>query len=435
MPEFSDDDLRTALDALRAEPSAERLAVTARARDLRRQRVGRIGTGAVALGLVVAMGVNAIDGGAPDEVEIAIDDPTSTSTSPSLTTVPTWTTDPPGDGAEPWIQIWPEVVASGEPATITAVMRNPAASRGSVGAGCHGGELVRDGTTLDNDFEARADCTSYPVLPGTFSSEWTWTVPALPAGTYDVRGARLVVADAPPEPTDVVLTREEYLRFAGADLLSEPQVTIPDELVVLSGNRLALRFTTMCNRPAYDLRFRYESSAGDGTVDRVLVELRTAHFLVKDCIGEPSAWATVVDLPAPLRGAKVVATYFDPGPGADPAVVEATRASTGTPETPHPALATMDREPLSYRGLSTAACPPNAVCVIGWPGAWISLRPFDGCGQWIGNPITDDATATMYIQAYVPADNERCDGDWPPHLVFSTSPAPDYLFGGVVGEG
>jgi hypothetical protein len=324
------------------------------------------------------------------------------------------TTDTAGDRPEPWIEIWPTVIPADTGAMLTAVLWNPAGDEAAI-VGCSGGALERDGATLDNDQEARADCDGTPVLPGTFSPEWTWRVPPLPPGTYDVRGARLVVTDEPIEPIGE-FDRDEYLRFAGADLLTDPQVTIPDEVVVLGGNRLALRWTSACNQPAYDLRVRWSGDRGDGVVDRALVELRTAHFSVIDCVGEPSSWATVVDLPAPLRGASVAATWFDPGPGADAVVVEARRVDARPSGEPRPALVTMDREPLSYLDPKVA-------------GGWISLRPFDGCGAWSSLAITEPIADTLYIQAYVPADNERCDGDWPPSLGFSTTAPPARVFG------
>lgn len=397
--DFTDDDLRAALGVLSEEPNWARVGVTQRARVRRRNR--RV----VATGLVAALGLGAFGVVATRDRDHTV----PLVTEPSGTTT---TTAAAVDSADGRTVVWPEVIRAGSATEVTGVVVND--GHEVVIAGCRGGELRVAGSTLEPKWQ-EGKCAGEWVLPGEFSAEFTWRVPPLPTGVYEIDGATLVAADESAyraiEPSDDRVVFTDRVVFAGADLLAEPRVTIPDEIVVLGGNRLALSWSTACNRPGFEVAFAYRGASGDGTLDTIAVELRTAHFVTTDCLGEPDNWATVIDLPAPLRGARVIATMFDPGPGADAAVVAATRVDAWPVGEPLPALVTMDREPLS---LLDPVATDDAVTSA------VSARLYDGCGAWVARPIVDGGT--MYLQAYVPADNEPCSDNPTPQVGFTVEP-------------
>ncbi len=372
MPDFSDDDIRAALGALTDEPSPGARADVARRAGLRRRkRWAALGAGASML----AIGVGAVVVAVNDDPKRAIvtDEPSTTTSLPEA----------PSEGVQ--LHVWPPVVQPGAVATVV---------------------LVNDSDQAVTVNEGLPEV----VLPGDFSHEWTVTVPE------DARDSFRIESSGAEATIDLTLTDIGYvpspdeftIEFAGAAALRERRSLLPDEVVVIGGNRLAIRWTSACNQPAHDLTFVYSP-------ERVIVALRVGYFVTTDCLGEPDNWATIVDLPAPLDGRKVFSSVLDAGPGADPAVLDATRIEAWPEGEPLPALAAMDREPLSMLGITAT-------------DGWISLRPYDGCGAWVARPILDGDT--FYVQAFVPADNEECVNGPTPLLGFSVPTDTQYtVFG------
>jgi hypothetical protein len=401
-PDFNDDHLRAALQALSREPDLADAVVRHRARARRRNRRLTAAAAVLALGTGTFAVVAITDSN--DEVPIATDSTDAATTSSAL--------------AEPsgaHLVFSPRMLEPGFATEVSAALVND--SDEVVAVCASEDQVLVDGSRLVYPVRhgpACADLTNEFVLPGQFSHEWTIDVPALDEGTYTFESGETlqVTAFGPAGPGTAA---QHTINFAGADQLQDPTLILPDEVVVLGGNRLAIRWTSACNQPGYDVTLDYEGSAwGWSSVE---VQLRTGHFVTTDCLGEPSNWSTVIDLPEPLLGADVWAGS-EGGPGIEPVSVPVRRVDVWPMGEPLPALATMDREPLSILAPSGAA-----------PG-WISLRPYDGCGAWIARPISDDNA--MYLQAYVPADNETCDNGPTPTLGFSVDENTTYdVFGWV----
>lgn len=401
--DFTDDDLRTALESLSEEPNWARVGVTQRARARRRNRRLTVAAAIVAFGA----GTFAVIEMTRSDENIPIATETTTAEATTTTSlVPSKARD------DVHLEIWPTHVPVGVPAEITAVLVNDS---DDVVPFCEGPSfVVRNGSRLDEPAQSLPPCVpenAEYILPGDFSHEWKIRVPALHEGIYTFESGATLQAYPGLPYGDAVPAEDHTVRFAGADAIGNGVSMLPDELVVLGGNRLAIRWTTPCNEPAHDVTFSYLGSVWN--FSEVEVELHVP-LSGMTCYA-PGHWSTVIDLPTPLQGARVFASLGDLGGGSSTTVVGASRVEAWPLGEPLPALATMDREPVAILGATSS------------PG-WISVRPYDGCGNWVARPIVD--ANTMYVQAYVPADNESCEGNPTPTLGFSVEPGRVYnVFG------
>jgi hypothetical protein len=328
---------------------------------------------------------------------IVTDEPSTTTTA---TTSPV---EPPGDV---YLHVSPPSAA---PGPVTIVLLNVGAEAVPVCGGeaelqrYDGGDWVPEARLVGDEAYAPGDgpvfdCDPEYVLPGNFSHEWTVSVPDVEGTEYRFvyQGVASQVVPAGSRIFRHLVT--DYVVEVAPELEADGDV-LPDELVVLGGNRVAIAWTSACNRPAREIVFSYDQRS-------VAVHLQTGSFLVIDCLGEPDRWATVVDLPAPLDGRPVVSYVRDAGPGADPAVLEATRADAWPRGEPLPVLASMVRRPLSLLGITAT-------------GGWIALRPYDGCGAWVARPVRDETT--FYVQAFGDPDTPDCSDNPTPQLGFTVA--------------
>lgn len=102
----------------------------------------------------------------------------------------------------------------------------------------------------------------------------------------------------PAAPVAIDLTGG--LDYGGRSLQDGSRIVLPNEVVILDDDTVALAWSAPCNQPA-------ETAVVDTTPDEVEIRLSLTTVPVNDCVGEPDHWVTTFEVPVPIGDRRVLA--------------------------------------------------------------------------------------------------------------------------------
>ncbi len=194
----------------------------------------------------------------------------------------------------------------------------------------------------------------------------------------------------PAAPVIVDLTAG--LGYGGRSLQEGSRIVLPDEVVILDDDTVALAWSAPCNQPA-------ETAIVDTAPDEIEIRLSLTTIPVSDCVGQSDRWVTTFELPETIGARRVQAVADVDGQrrtrdaSSDGRVMPVeSLQSGGHGGTPVAAQVRIDDDPTTADVVLPATCVPTALTV--WqignvivPDLRLEQDPMTPCGPASGQPL------------------------------------------------